>query len=456
MARKQVPVALTIAGSDSGGGAGIEADLKTFAVFGVHGTAAITSVTAQNTRGVYGVYDLSPDAVARQIEVVVEDLGVDAAKTGMLSNKDIIEAVAKVLRKYDFPLVVDPVLVAKSGDPLLREDAVVTLTELLLPRALVVTPNRMEAEKLAGIRINGLSDAEKAAELISKKYGVEAVVVKGGHLTGSESIDVLYYRGRTALYRSPRIAEGCYHGTGCSFSAAITANLAKGYPLEEAIYRAKKFITEAIRYGLRIGSGHCPVNPVAWLELDAEKHRVLSDLETALWIVLENEDVFYDHVAEVGSNIAMSLPAQYVRSINDVAAIDGRIRRSMRGLAAGSIVWGASSHMAGLIIAAQRFDPRIRAAMNLRFSEDLVEALRRAGLSVVYVDREKEPAEVASVEGRSLPWSLEQAVSFNNGRVPDVIYDRGSKGREAMVRILGPSASYIVNLVLHALTNYFP
>ncbi|MEB3789244.1 MAG: bifunctional hydroxymethylpyrimidine kinase/phosphomethylpyrimidine kinase [Desulfurococcales archaeon] len=456
MVRKHVPVALSIAGSDSIGGSGIEVDLKTFAVFGVHGTVAITSVVAQNTMGVYNVYDLPPEVVARQIEVIVGDLGVDAAKTGMLSNKGIIEAVARILGKYDFPLVVDPVIVAESGDLLLKEDAVEALAKSLLPRAYVVALNRMEAERLAGIKISGLSDAEKAAKLISKEYGVEAVIFKEGYLEGSESVDVLYYRGRTSLYRSPRVINGCYQGRGSSFSAAITANLAKGYPIEEAVYRAKRFITEAIRYGLKIGSGHCLVNPGVWLELDAEKHRVIGDLETALWIILENEDVFYDHIAEVGSNIAMSLPAQYVRSIHDVAAIDGRIRRGMRGLSAGSIMWGASRHMARLIIAAQRFDPRIRAAMNLRFSDDLIEALRRSGLSVVYIDREREPSIVGSLEGRSLPWSLEQAVSLNNGRVPDVIYDRGSKGREAMVRILGPSASYLVNLVLHALTRYFP
>lgn len=197
--RKHAPVALSIAGSDSIGGSSIEADLKTFVVFGVHGTVAITSVVAQNTMGVYEVYDLPPEAVARQIEVIVRDLGVDAAKTSTLSNKGIIEAVARILGKYDFPLMVDPVMVAKSGDLLLKEDAVEALAKSLLPRAYVVALNRMEAKRFASIKISGLSDAEKAAKLISKEYGVEAVIVEEEHLEDGESVDVLYYRGRTSI-----------------------------------------------------------------------------------------------------------------------------------------------------------------------------------------------------------------------------------------------------------------
>ncbi|HID40729.1 MAG TPA: bifunctional hydroxymethylpyrimidine kinase/phosphomethylpyrimidine kinase, partial [Pyrodictium sp.] len=196
MKYRRIAVALTIARSDSGGGAGIEADLKTFAALGVHGVVAITSVTAQNTLGVYAVQDIPPKIVAKQIEAVAEDMGVDAAKTGMLSSSEIIVAVASTLRRYDFPLVIDPVMVAKSGAPLLRPDAVETLVKELIPRATLVTPNKMEAEKLAGIMIKSLDDARRAARRIVEEYGAEAAIVKGGHLDGDESVDVLYYRGR--------------------------------------------------------------------------------------------------------------------------------------------------------------------------------------------------------------------------------------------------------------------
>ena len=449
----RIPVALSIAGSDSGGGAGIEADLKTFAAMGVHGSVAITSVTAQNTRGVFGVYDLPPEAVARQIEIVADDLGVDAAKTGMLSNAGIIDAVARVLEKYGFPLVVDPVMVAKSGDPLLREDAVDALVRKIFPRALVVTPNRMEAEKLTGIEIRSVSDAEKAAKYIVRELGPEAAIVKGGHLGGHESVDVMYYKGRTYTFSAPRVLDGCYHGTGCSFSAAITAGLARGLPLVEAVREAKRFITTAIVYGVGVGQGHCPVNPVAWLEMDAERFRVLRNVEEAASLFLENEDRLYDYVPEVGTNIAMSMSPVYATSREHVAAIQGRIvRAGGRLVQVGPASFGASSHMARLVLAAMRHDPRIRAALNLAMREDLVEAARKAGYSVVYVPREEEPVDVAMREGASMPWTLEEAVR-RAGRVPDVIYDRGAPGKEAMIRVLAPTAMLAVKKVLNIIEH---
>lgn len=191
--RKVMPTALTIAGSDSGGGAGIQADLKTFAVMGVHGMSAITSITAQNTREVRAIFDLPPEMVLAQIEAVVDDLGVDAAKTGMLSNSGIIGAVARAVDRYGFPLVVDPVMIAKSGAPLLREEAVETLVKELVPRATVITPNRMEAEKLTGLRISSVADAREAAMVIVEELGSEAAVVKGGHIEGG------VFRRRTLL-----------------------------------------------------------------------------------------------------------------------------------------------------------------------------------------------------------------------------------------------------------------
>jgi len=224
---KPLPVAITIAGSDSGGGAGIEADLKTFMALGVHGAVAITSITAQNTYQVTMIHDLPPEMVAEQIRVVHRDMGIDAGKTGMLSNKDIIKIVAETVEELGFPLVVDPVMVAKSGARLLREDAVETLIKHLIPKATIVTPNIPEAEILAGIKIESLDDMVEAARIIVEKHGAEAAIVKGGHLGGDESVDVLYYRGKHYYFRAERIQTKNTHGTGCSFSAALAALLAK-------------------------------------------------------------------------------------------------------------------------------------------------------------------------------------------------------------------------------------
>jgi len=253
-------VALTIAGSDSGGGAGIQADLKTFAAHGVFGTSALTAVTAQNTVAVTGIEELSPSLVGLQIDAVVSDIGVDAVKTGMLSSRSLIEVVARKLEEHRLEkTVVDPVMVAKSGARLLDPGAVDALARCLLPRAFVVTPNLPEAERLVGFPLEDENSILEAAKRIVE-MGAKAALVKGGHGRGEESVDVLYYRGRFRHYRAPRIPTKNTHGTGCTFSAAIAAELALGRELEEAVERAKGYLTKALSTGLELGKGHGPLN----------------------------------------------------------------------------------------------------------------------------------------------------------------------------------------------------
>ena len=251
---------MTIAGSDSGGGAGIEADLKTFSALGVYGMAAVTSITAQNTTGVFAVHDVPPEVVAKQIDVVAEDIGVDAAKTGMLSNAGIIEAVAaSVARNGIAKLVLDPVMVAKSGAALLREDARDALRTLLLPCAYMVTPNVPEAEVLSGIEIAGEADVQEAARRIHA-CGPRYVLMKGGHLDAEDATDYLFDGERFEAFSAPRIDTPNTHGTGCTFSAAIAAELAKGADICAAVRDAKAYLTEAIRHSLDLGGGHGPVD----------------------------------------------------------------------------------------------------------------------------------------------------------------------------------------------------
>lgn len=260
--------ALTIAGSDSGGGAGIQADLKTFAALGVYGMSALTAITAQNTVGVQGVYELPAEFVGLQIDSVVDDIGVDAVKTGMLANAEIVSVVAAKVKEHDLPnLVVDPVMVAKSGDPLLREDARDALINLLLPLAVVVTPNLREARVLTGLAIENVEEMKKAAAVIHA-LGARQVVVKGGHLPG-ESVDVLFDGQEYTLFRSPRIETKNTHGTGCTFASAIAAGLAKGQSVVEAVGVAKEFITMALRHSLDLGHGHGPTHHFAALYEEA-------------------------------------------------------------------------------------------------------------------------------------------------------------------------------------------
>ena len=253
------PKALTIAGSDSGGGAGIQADLKTFAALGVYGSSVVTAVTAQNTRGVFAVAEVPEEVIALQIDVVLEDIGAVAVKTGMLSSASIVQTVAGRLEAWGVEmLVVDPVMVAKGGHPLLQQSAVAAVKEHLLPLALVVTPNIPEAEVLSGITIDSPDAAREAARAIGA-LGPRWVVIKGGHQAG-DATDLVYDGGHFAEFSAQRIDTPNTHGTGCTFSAAIAALLARGVPPLEAIEAAKIWLTGAIRASYAIGDGHSPVN----------------------------------------------------------------------------------------------------------------------------------------------------------------------------------------------------
>jgi hydroxymethylpyrimidine kinase/phosphomethylpyrimidine kinase len=258
----KLPVALTIAGSDSGGGAGIQADLKTFAALGVHGTSAITAITAQNTTGVTDMLELPTSLIREQIRAVVEDLGVQSAKTGMLSSAEIIGTVADAIEKYRIRyVVVDPVMVAKGGARLLRNDAVSALRDRLIPLAAIVTPNLPEAEVLLDRGIVGLEQRRQAAsDLVA--MGARAAVVKGGHAAGADATDVFFDGSQMVELQSERFDTKNTHGSGCVFSAAIAAWLARGAEPIDAVRQAKMFITEAIAHSLELGHGHGPVNPM--------------------------------------------------------------------------------------------------------------------------------------------------------------------------------------------------
>ena len=261
--------ALTIAGSDSGGGAGIQADLKTFAALGVYGTSAITAVTAQNTVGVTAVYALAADMVTAQLEAVAADIEVRATKTGMLATAAIVEAVAAAVESLQLPLlVVDPVMLAKSGHQLVDPDAVQAIKTELLPQALVVTPNLPEAEALSGRRISSLDEARDAARAI-RELGPSAVIVKGGHASGPDVVDVLFDGKEFFEFRTPRIDTRHTHGTGCTFASAIAAHLALGDTLVDATARAQTFVAGAIRHGLAIGHGRGPLDHF-WRQRQAE------------------------------------------------------------------------------------------------------------------------------------------------------------------------------------------
>lgn len=258
--------ALTIAGSDSGGGAGIQADLKAFQANGVFGMSVVTAITAQNTREVRDALTLPPALVQAQLETVLDDLPVGAVKTGMLATSELIQVVARVLRERSHaPLVLDPVMISKSGFPLIDEGAVEALRNELIPLATVITPNAHEAERLLGGEVRTLAQAREAARSLCA-LGCKAVLLKGGHLDEGEAIDVLWDGAAAHIYRAPRLDTPHTHGTGCTLASAIAASLAKGLPLIEAVDRAKRYVHAAIVHALPLGGGHGPTHHFWFLE----------------------------------------------------------------------------------------------------------------------------------------------------------------------------------------------
>ncbi len=260
---KSIPIALTIAGSDSGGGAGIQADLKSFSANRVYGASVITALTAQNTMGVTGIHDVPPEFIIEQIDAVFSDLEVDAVKIGMLSQVGVIEAVAETLEKHSAKnIVLDPVMVATSGDLLLAPEAVSAIKSILLPIADLITPNLHEADQLTGEALAETDEAMEAQGAQLKAAGAKAVLMKGGHGSSKEAADLLISNGGTQWFRTPRIATSNTHGTGCSLSSAIAANLAHGVSMVEAVSRSKEWLTGALAASdqLSVGKGSGPVH----------------------------------------------------------------------------------------------------------------------------------------------------------------------------------------------------
>ena len=434
---------LTIAGSDSGGGAGIQADLKTFASLGVYGMSVITSITAQNTIGVQGIHDLPPEFVALQIDSVISDIGVDAAKTGMLSSSAIIDVVASKVKKYKIPnLVIDPVMYAKSGDPLLRPDARDTLINKLLPLSTLITPNISEAEFLSGIKIKGIEDMKKAGKKIKKRVGAD-VLVKGGHLRG-KAVDILYTDGEFFIFESERIDTKNTHGTGCTYSAAIASELAKGYSLYDAVKSAKVFITDAIKNSIEIGKGKGPTNPIASLYRDTEKYRTLIEMESVIEKLKEAKIGIL--IPEVQSNMAVALSD--AKGFDDVMAIPCRIIKYGNDIITVSRPnFGVSRHIASIVLTAIKFDPTKKAVMNIKYSPEIISACKKLNLKIGSFNRKDEPKKLKAKEGSSLEWGTEKAIS-ESGFVPDIIYDTGDIGKEPIVRVIAENPEELSKKVI--------
>ncbi|MFB6270525.1 MAG: bifunctional hydroxymethylpyrimidine kinase/phosphomethylpyrimidine kinase [Halobacterium sp.] len=440
------PVALTVAGSDSGGGAGVQADLKTFEACGAFGTSAVTAVTAQNTRGVTDSVVHDPETVAAQIDAVTDDFAVAAAKTGMLGDADVVQTVAERLADTDFPVVVDPVVVAQSGDRLLTDAGVDAVRDDLLPQATVATPNVPEAELLAGVDVDDERDLRAAAEAV-RDLGPDAVLVTGGHVDG-DPVDV-YVGDTTRAFTRERVATADTHGSGCTLSAAIAAHLADGHDTHTAVERGVRDVVAAIESPLSLGDGGGPVDHAAIADgiatgaTDSDAlHGHPADAAAAVDAVQQvvaalERDWPTALVPEVGTNVAVA-PAD-ASNPSEVVAVDGRLHATARGVrATGGVAPGASSHVARFLLGVRERDPGVAAAGNLRWDASREAALRERW-DVEVVDRTEEPQ---TADG-TMDWTAREALTGRD-RAPDAVLDRGAVGKEPMVRVLAADAAALL------------
>ncbi len=439
---ERTAIALTIAGSDSGGGAGIQADLKTFSALGVFGKTVITSITSQNTAGVQAVDDLPADVVESQLKSILEDDNRPTVKTGMLGNEQIVARVAALLKRYRVKkLVVDPVIFSTSGKKLLTPSGVETMKKNLFPLAHLVTPNIKEAEILSGIKIRRPADRKRAARNILKT-GVQAVVLTGGHLRGKPE-DLFLDDTVMEILSSDRLSKLNPHGTGCVFSSAITAGLALGLRTLPAVKMAKEFIGAAILGQVISGRGRASVEPLSALHRGREQAQSIKEMKRAIQIF--REERIGRLIPEVQTNIGLAL--RNAKSHRDVLAIPGRIVKNGEDIFTGAEPeFGGSRHVANIILTVMRRDPQKRAVMNIKYTDELLSVCRRLRFKIASFDRADEPGNIRAREGSSLEWGTAKALA-DYGSVPDVIYDLGGMRKEEMIRVIAEDIESLVNKI---------
>ncbi|QLD89965.1 bifunctional hydroxymethylpyrimidine kinase/phosphomethylpyrimidine kinase [Natronomonas salina] len=428
------PVVLTIAGSDSGGGAGIQADLKTIEATGGFGTSAITAVTAQNTTGVESSHVLPVAELEAQIEAVRSDFDVRAVKTGMLATSEVVETVAAYAADFDCPVVVDPVMVAESGDRLLAGEAEAAYEDLVA-EATLVTPNADEAAVLTDVDAGGSGHPDEAgARLAGQRLlamGADAALVTGGHVPGDEVLDLLVTPDTIEAARHPRVDTDATHGSGCTLSSAIATRLAHGEPLVDAVGRSVAFMERAVRYHHDVGEGPGAVHHLAALRNEVGRDDTAESVHDVVeWFVAENVRPL---VPEVGMNVVGA--TRYAEAVDETAAVEGRITKTVGGVQPNrGVRFGASSHVARFLLEAREFHPELRFAVNCRFDDDVESALDAVEWAVAEYDRDAEPEDVKRREGSTMQWGARQV--FSGGDRPAAVVDRGEVGREAIVKLV--------------------
>ena len=429
----ELKVALSIAGSDPSAGAGIQADLKSFFYLGVYGLTVVTCVTSQNTQELKKIHKVPVAVIEDQIDAVFEDFQINAVKTGMLYDAEIVKCVSKRLSRYHIEPVVDPVMVATSGGILSGEGYLSALKQYLLPKALLIAANVPEACALSGRKIRSIDEMKHSCEILYD-LGPKYVLIKGGHLRCKNTVDVIFDGKKYYDFSLPRVIKKNVHGSGCTLSALITGLLACGEPPLSAIEKAKVITWGMINDGYSLGKGADLLNHFS----ETIPPRSLTDNNLFVtWMELQmaiqhlNTIIPPIFIPEVGMNFVYAL--DNAKTPSEVCAIDGRITKTReRVKLCGTLDFGVSKHVASIVLAAMSFDESIRSALNIRYTKEILNAIKKTDLTMSSFRRTDEPKKTVS----TMEWGTKQAIT-TFGAVPDIIYDTGGIGKEPMIRILG-------------------
>ena len=444
--------AITIAGSDSSAGAGIQADLKTFSALGIYAATVITTLTAQNTKTISDILVVPSKFFKNQLETTLDDIRPDVIKIGVLYDNRIIDIVKKVLENFEGPVILDPVLYSGTGVKLLEENSFVSFKRNIIPLSTVITPNLKEAELLSQINIISYRDITKVAEKI-KDLGAENVIIKGGHdkNKGKEIADYFYGRSKDDILKilNPRLPLDETHGTGCNFSSALTSYMAMGFGPKDAFTLANSYVYKALKNAIKVGDGVLVANPFHQVFSNSEKYETMIDLQNSVE-QLEQFKNFSKLIPETKTNFVFSIPNP--SDLFDVAGIVGRITNYQNHIRAPNVIrFGASSHVANALLTAKRFNPKFRAAINIRYTIDIIRICKNL-FECAFYDRQLEPTSKKKIEGASIKWGINEAFRANPNA--DVVYHHGDVGKEPMILIFAETPLKILEKILSIMKNF--
>jgi len=409
---------LSIAGSDPSSGAGIQGDIKTFNAFGVYGLSVITAVTSQNTTKFFDIKPVLPSLVKSQIRSILEDFQIDAIKIGMVYDKQTVRVIHSELEKIKIPIILDPIFKSTTGGILQMGNAFSDFKKLLIPLSYVITPNIMEAEKIANVKIKSIKDMEKAARKI-QKIGAKNVVIKGGHfLKGGKVSDLLLDGKKFSIFSHDRMKFES-HGGGCTFSSALCVNIAIGKKLSDAVDSARLFTIESMRDSVKIGSGLPIIKHANGDQIKNQLSHAISEFCSIQFI--------YEHIPECQTNFVYSVSNP--TALDDIIGLEGRIVKTGKFVTvAGHLKYGGSKHVASAVLEMAGKFPSVRSGLNLKYDEKTIKKAISRGLKVSSYDREKEPRNIQKKEGSTISWGTKIAIT-NLKTPPDIVFHKGGFGK---------------------------